>query len=63
MNALSAAFVLMICITGVMVMTNDDENQHQLYCDMAALYEESNGEYGWPTKFVESKGYDCKDSK
>ena len=42
-----ALFVLAACV--VSTMDYEDENrQEQLYCDMFRIYQESNGEYGWP---------------
>jgi len=40
-------FILAACAVSTFDY-DDEEQQRQLYCNMYAIFQESNGEYGWP---------------
>ena len=40
-------FIMTACVAGTMEY-GDEERQQKLYCDMYKIFQESNGEYGWP---------------
>ena len=48
-TCITVALVLLLCVTiaSTLDMANA-EQQQSLYCEMTAIYKETNGQYGWP---------------
>lgn len=41
--------VLLLAVAVVSTLDRESENNsHNLYCEMTALYTETNGQHGWP---------------
>lgn len=53
MTNTTAALIGMALLLAVAVVSTPDRasenNNHDLYCEMTALYNESNGQHGWPS--------------
>lgn len=50
-NTTSVLIGMVLLLAVALVSTLDrasENNSHNLYCEMTALYTESNGQHGWP---------------
>jgi len=50
-NTIATLFVIAAMLAFALAGTMDLESEirnHNLYCEMTALYTESNGQHGWP---------------